>query len=205
MLIIVVFYFILIRPQRKRDKADESMRNNLEVGDVVTTRGGIVGKITNIKDDQLTLQTGSDSVKIRVMRWAVARRKKRFPIKRIHKGIPREYILSNIFRGDFDLTRDSLNEKTGIMTILPAMLIFTVIGMIVTLLAAFLLAVLISKGIVPESAKTSPRSAVCPAPSLQACSPQNARDAAYSPWDCCPAGGVSRPFAPHQRTLPAGT
>ena len=51
------------------------------------------------------------------------------------------------------MTRDSLNEKTGIMTILPAMLIFTVIGMIVTLLAAFLLAVLISKGIVPESAK----------------------------------------------------
>ena len=49
MLIIVVFYFILIRPQRKRDKTDESMRNNLEVGDVVTTRGGIVGKITNIR------------------------------------------------------------------------------------------------------------------------------------------------------------
>ena len=76
-LIIVVFYFILIRPQRKRDKEDESMRNNLEVGDVVTTRGGIVGKITNIKDDQLTLQTGSDSVKIRVMRWAVAKKEEK--------------------------------------------------------------------------------------------------------------------------------
>ena len=76
-LIIVVFYFILIRPQRKRDKEDEAMRNNLEVGDVVTTRGGIVGKITNIKDDQLTLQTGSDSVKIRVMRWAVAKKEEK--------------------------------------------------------------------------------------------------------------------------------
>ena len=71
-LIIVVFYFILIRPQRKRDKADEAMRNGLEVGDVVTTRGGIVGKVTNIKDDQITIQTGADSVKIRVMRWAIA-------------------------------------------------------------------------------------------------------------------------------------
>lgn len=70
--IIIVFYFILIRPQRKREKADEEMRNNLEVGDVVTTRGGIVGKVTNIKDDQITLQTGADSVKIRVMRWAIA-------------------------------------------------------------------------------------------------------------------------------------
>ncbi|MBE6935741.1 MAG: preprotein translocase subunit YajC [Ruminococcaceae bacterium] len=70
--IIIVFYFILIRPQRKREKADEAMRNNLEVGDVVTTRGGIVGKVTNIKDDQITLQTGADSVKIRVMRWAIA-------------------------------------------------------------------------------------------------------------------------------------
>ena len=76
-LIILVFYFILIRPQRKRDKEDEAMRNNLEVGDVITTRGGIVGKITNIKDDQLTIQTRSDSVKIRVMRWAVAKKEEK--------------------------------------------------------------------------------------------------------------------------------
>lgn len=47
------------------------MRNNLKVGDIVTTRGGIIGKITNIKDQQLTIQTGADSVKIRVERWAV--------------------------------------------------------------------------------------------------------------------------------------
>ncbi len=76
-LIIVVFYFILIRPQRKRDKEDEAMRNNLEVGDVITTRGGIVGKITNIKDDQITIQSGSDSGKIRIMRWAVAKKEEK--------------------------------------------------------------------------------------------------------------------------------
>ena len=73
-LVIVVFYFILIRPQRKRDKADQEMRESLKVGDVVTTRGGIIGKVTNIKDDEITIQTGSDSVKIRVMRWAVAKK-----------------------------------------------------------------------------------------------------------------------------------
>ena len=70
-LVIVVFYFILIRPQRKRDKADQEMRESLKVGDVVTTRGGIIGKITNIKDQQLTIQTGSDGIKIRIERWAV--------------------------------------------------------------------------------------------------------------------------------------
>ena len=70
-LVIVVFYFILIRPQRKRDKADQEMRDNLKVGDIVTTRGGIVGKITNIKDQQLTISTGADGIKIRIERWAV--------------------------------------------------------------------------------------------------------------------------------------
>lgn len=58
-----------------------------------------------------------------------------------------------MFRGDFALIRDSSNEKSGIMDILPAMLIFTAIGMIVTLLAAFLLAVLISSGAIPEGAR----------------------------------------------------
>ncbi len=70
-LVIVVFYFILIRPQKKRDKADQEMRDSLKVGDTVTTRGGIIGKITNIKDQQLTIASGSDGVKIRIERWAV--------------------------------------------------------------------------------------------------------------------------------------
>ena len=69
--VLVIVYFILIRPQRKRDKADQEMRDNLKVGDIVTTRGGIVGKITNIKDQQLTISTGADGIKIRIERWAV--------------------------------------------------------------------------------------------------------------------------------------
>ena len=71
-LVLVVFYFVLIRPQRKKDKADEEMRNNLSVGDVVTTRGGIIGKVSKIKDDQLTIEPGKDGPTMTIARWAVA-------------------------------------------------------------------------------------------------------------------------------------
>ncbi len=70
-LMIAIFYFMLIRPQRKRDKAEAQMRNSLEVGDVVTTIGGIVGRVCNIKDDIITVETGADRVKIRFNRWAI--------------------------------------------------------------------------------------------------------------------------------------
>ncbi len=47
------------------------MRNNLEIGDNVTTIGGIQGKITKIKDDSLTLEVGADKVRLQIARWAV--------------------------------------------------------------------------------------------------------------------------------------
>jgi len=53
----VVFYFILIRPQRKRDKELKEQMNKLSVGDRVVTIGGLVGFVANIKDDQITLST----------------------------------------------------------------------------------------------------------------------------------------------------
>ena len=71
-LIFVVFYFFLIRPEKKRKKQITEMRDSLRVGDEIVTIGGIIGKITNIKDDQLTLETGADRNKIRIMRWAVS-------------------------------------------------------------------------------------------------------------------------------------
>lgn len=71
-ILIVVFYFMLIRPQRKRDKAEKEMRRNLEVGDEVTTNGGIVGRVSNIKDDIITIETGANRVKINVQRWSIA-------------------------------------------------------------------------------------------------------------------------------------
>ena len=64
-------YFLLIRPQKKRDQQANEMRNALRIGDVVTTIGGIIGIVTSIKDDMLVLETGSDRNKVRVKKWAI--------------------------------------------------------------------------------------------------------------------------------------
>lgn len=71
LLIVVVMYFILIRPQRKRDKETQKMRNSLQVGDEVTTSGGIIGRVVSLREDTVVIETGSDRSKIRVKRWAI--------------------------------------------------------------------------------------------------------------------------------------
>ncbi len=70
-LIVVVFYFLLIRPQRKKDKEVKNMLANLKVGDRITTIGGIYGTIASIKDDVLTIDVGADKTKMVIARWAV--------------------------------------------------------------------------------------------------------------------------------------
>jgi len=70
--VILVFYFMLIRPENKRKKSLQKMLSELAVGDEITTRGGIVGKIVTIKDDTVTIETGSEKNKIKIMRWAIA-------------------------------------------------------------------------------------------------------------------------------------
>lgn len=70
-LIFVVFYFFLIRPQRKKDKQVKDMLANLKNGDRVCTIGGIYGTIINIKDDTITLSVGNDNVKLVFARWAI--------------------------------------------------------------------------------------------------------------------------------------
>ena len=70
-LIVVIMYFMLIRPQRKREKKVQEMRNNLQVGDEVITNGGIIGRVVSLREDTLVIETGSDRSKIRVARWAV--------------------------------------------------------------------------------------------------------------------------------------
>lgn len=70
-LMIVVFYFLLIRPQKKKEKQTQAMRNAVQVGDEVTTVGGIVGLVVNIKEDTILIETGSDRSKVRVKRWAI--------------------------------------------------------------------------------------------------------------------------------------
>ena len=70
-LIFGVMYFMMIRPQRKKDKAGREMLKQLKVGDRVCTIGGIYGTIDAIKDDVLTLAVGSDKVKLVFARWAI--------------------------------------------------------------------------------------------------------------------------------------
>ena len=66
-----VMYFLLYRPQKKQQKKDAEMRNSLEIGDEVTTIGGIVGRVIAPKEDTFVLETGSDRTKIRFRRAAV--------------------------------------------------------------------------------------------------------------------------------------
>ncbi|HIU20322.1 MAG TPA: preprotein translocase subunit YajC [Candidatus Limiplasma stercoravium] len=70
-LMFVVFYFLLIRPQKKKDKKVKDMLAALKVGDRVCTIGGIYGTITGIKDDTLELSVGRDNVKLVFARWAI--------------------------------------------------------------------------------------------------------------------------------------
>ncbi|MBQ5601357.1 MAG: preprotein translocase subunit YajC [Clostridia bacterium] len=69
--VIIVMYFIMIRPQKKQQKQIEDMRNNLEVGDEITTIGGIIGKIVSIKEETCIIETGRDGVRMRILRSAV--------------------------------------------------------------------------------------------------------------------------------------
>ena len=70
-LMIVLFYFLLIRPQRKRDKAEREMRNSIAVGDEISTIGGFIGRVVNIKDDVLTIESSNDRTKLKIYRWAI--------------------------------------------------------------------------------------------------------------------------------------
>lgn len=69
--IFVVMYFIMIRPQRKKEKQTQDMRKNIQIGDEVTTVGGIVGIVVRRTEDTLVIETGGDRSKIRVKLWAI--------------------------------------------------------------------------------------------------------------------------------------
>ena len=71
-LMLVLLYFMIYRPQNKQEKKDAAMRAALEIGDQVTTIGGIVGRVVAIKDDTFVLETGADRVKIRFIKNAIS-------------------------------------------------------------------------------------------------------------------------------------
>lgn len=72
-LLALAIYFFIFRPNRKKKKAEEEMKNSLEVGDEITTIGGIMGRVISIKDDDsLVIETASDRSRIRIKRWAIS-------------------------------------------------------------------------------------------------------------------------------------
>ena len=71
-LMLVMLYFMIYRPQKKQEKKDAAMRAALEIGDQVTTIGGVIGRVVAIKDDSFVLETGADRVKIRFTKNAIS-------------------------------------------------------------------------------------------------------------------------------------
>lgn len=71
LLIIVLMYFIMIRPQKKKQQEEQKMRDGVRVGDELTTIGGICGRVVNVKDDTLIIETGADRNKMTIKKWAI--------------------------------------------------------------------------------------------------------------------------------------
>ena len=70
-LIFGVMWFVMIRPQRKKQKEEKKMRENLQVGDEIVTIGGIYGRVISLKEDSLVIESASDHSKLTVARWAL--------------------------------------------------------------------------------------------------------------------------------------
>ncbi|MEA4993007.1 MAG: preprotein translocase subunit YajC [Oscillibacter sp.] len=70
--LIGVFYFMIIRPENKRKKAAQQLRDSLKKGDKLTTIGGIVGSIVQVNDDTIIIETSEDRVRVEITKWAVS-------------------------------------------------------------------------------------------------------------------------------------
>lgn len=71
-LVLVLLYFMMIRPENKRKKEAEQMRSSLKVGDEIITIGGITGTVVSVKDDRFVIETGADQVRIEFVKWALS-------------------------------------------------------------------------------------------------------------------------------------
>lgn len=69
--LIFAMWFFLIRPNSKRKKEEQKMRENIQVGDAIITIGGIMGRVVSLKEESILMETGADRVKIRIKKWAV--------------------------------------------------------------------------------------------------------------------------------------
>ena len=67
-----IFYFMLIRPENKRKKEAEQMRSSVRKGDKITTIGGIVGTVVDVKENNIVIETSADQVRIELAKWALS-------------------------------------------------------------------------------------------------------------------------------------
>ena len=67
-----IFYFMIIRPENKRKKKNEEMRQSIKNGTKITTIGGIYGEVVQVTEDTITFETGEDRVRIQVKKWAIS-------------------------------------------------------------------------------------------------------------------------------------
>jgi len=68
---LVVMYFIMIRPQKKKQQEEQKLRDSVQIGDEITTIGGINGRVVTVKEDSIVLETGADRTKMKIMRWGI--------------------------------------------------------------------------------------------------------------------------------------
>ena len=71
-LMFVFLYFFMIRPDNKRKKEAEEMRNSVKTGDKIITIGGIVGTVVNVKDTRIVIETSADQVRVELEKWAIS-------------------------------------------------------------------------------------------------------------------------------------
>ena len=71
-MMIAVFYFMLIRPENKRKKEAEQMRSAVKKGDKITTIGGIVGTVVDVKENSIVVETSADQVRVELAKWALS-------------------------------------------------------------------------------------------------------------------------------------
>ena len=69
---LAIMYFLMIRPENKRKKKAQEMRDSVQVGDKITTIGGMIGRVVHVSDDKLTFETSEDRVRIEVTKWAIS-------------------------------------------------------------------------------------------------------------------------------------
>lgn len=68
---VAAMYFLMIRPQKKKQKEEQNMRDSIQIGDEITTIGGIMGRVVTVKEDSIVLETGADRTKMKFQRWAI--------------------------------------------------------------------------------------------------------------------------------------